>query len=96
MITDDAKYNDEAEAGIMVKVQKKENIIEKSLDKFKETTTVWISYPYFLVNGLFLVYILAQVTLVLHYHIDEVRSITSSLLCGPHFHRDCALFGCSI
>ncbi|KAM7526009.1 hypothetical protein LguiA_015911 [Lonicera macranthoides] len=39
MITDDAKYYNEAEGGIMVKVQKKDNIIEKSLDKFKETTT---------------------------------------------------------
>lgn len=86
MITDDAKYYDEAEGGIMVKVQKKDNIIEKSLDKFKETTTVWISYPCFLVNGLFIVYILAHLTLVVHYHIDEVRSITSCLLCGQHFH----------
>lgn len=44
MTADTATYTDEAEGSQLVPVQKKENIIGKSLDKLKDTGTVSISY----------------------------------------------------
>lgn len=46
-VTDDkAAYRDEDGVTQLVQVQKKENIIEKSFDKLKEASTVWISYHF--------------------------------------------------
>lgn len=37
---DSSRYSNDPGAAKLVKVQKKENIIERSLDKLKETSTV--------------------------------------------------------
>lgn len=37
-----AEYSNDAKGVVLVKVQEKENFIEKSLRRFKQTTTVYI------------------------------------------------------
>lgn len=43
---DSSTYEDDVGAAQLVQVQKKENIIEKSFDKLKEASTVWIFFGF--------------------------------------------------